>query len=246
MLGEQRLEEQVLAQEAKKRVSEQLDTAEKIDVDIQTDLLKIIQGKVDGVHFSGQGLIIKNIRVQEIILQSNKISVNPLSALFGEIELNEPIDVTARMVLTEADINQALISKYVRSNMQTFNLDVDGRTVSLKPQEIEIQLPGDGKIGFVGKVIIQDTRNIDTIGLTALFSPRKGDKPILMEKFYCKEGNGISFNVVLALLQKVKELINLPYLDFEDMALRVKEMEVEKGQISLLIDLRVKHVPSTG
>ncbi|MEC4815160.1 MAG: DUF2993 domain-containing protein [Scytonema sp. PMC 1069.18] len=245
MSGEQRLEEQVLAQEAKKRVSEQLDTAEKIDVDVQTDLFKLIQGQADGVHFSGQGMVIRNIRVQEIILETNNISVNPLSALFGEIELNEPVYATARIVLTEADINNALMSNYIRNNMQSWDLKVDGGTVSLTLKEIQIQLPEKDKIGFAGKVMIQENSNLYPLGFTALLSPRKRDKPILLEKFNCIEGNGISFHVVLALLQKVQEIINLPYLEFDDMAIRIKELEVEKGKISLLIDVRVNQIPPT-
>nr|WP_248277214.1 DUF2993 domain-containing protein [Brasilonema octagenarum] len=49
MSEDQRIEEKMLSREAEKQLSKQLDTADKIDVDIQTDFLKLLQGMVDGV-----------------------------------------------------------------------------------------------------------------------------------------------------------------------------------------------------
>ncbi|MEH2136047.1 LmeA family phospholipid-binding protein [Nostoc sp.] len=101
MPDEQRLEEGFISQEAEKRISEKLDGAEKIEIDVQTDLLKIVQGQADGVSFAGKGLMIQeDIRIQEIKLQTDSININPLSALFGQIELSEAVNATARIILT--------------------------------------------------------------------------------------------------------------------------------------------------
>lgn len=45
MLEQQKIEEQMLSQVAEKTLSQQMDSADKIEVDVQTDLLKIIQGR---------------------------------------------------------------------------------------------------------------------------------------------------------------------------------------------------------
>ena len=245
MPEEQRLEEQLLSQSAENIVSDQLDSVEKIDVDVQTDLLKMVQGQVDGVSFAGQGLVMKGIRVQEIKLQTDSVDINPLSALFGQVELNQPVNATARIILTEVDINRALTSDLVRSQMQSFDLNVDGEIVSLQPQAIQINLPEDGKLACAGNVLLKEQGNTRPLSFTAVVRPRTKQQPIMLESFNCTKGEGISLETVVALMHKVKELVNLPYIEFDDMALRIKSLEVQKGNLILLADAHVRQLPSS-
>ncbi|MCC5621768.1 DUF2993 domain-containing protein [Nostoc sp. CHAB 5715] len=246
MPDEHRLEEQFLSQEAERRISEKLDDAEKIEIDVQTDLLKIVQGQADGVSVSGQGLVIQeDIRVQEIKLQTESISINPLSALFGQIELNEPVNAIARIILTEADMNRALASDFVSSQMQNFDLDVDGKIVSFEAQKIEIFLPGDGKIECRGRVLLKEKGNTRILGYTAIARPRTHSQPAMLEAFNCTEGGGISIEVVTALMHKVKELMNIPYFKWEDMVFHIKDIKVETGSLVLLVETQMKQIPSS-
>ncbi|QKQ76590.1 DUF2993 domain-containing protein [Nostoc sp. TCL240-02] len=246
MPDEHRLEEQFLSQEAERRISEKLDEAEKIEIDVQTDLLKIIQGQADGVSVVGQGLVIKeNIRVQEIHLQTDSIAINPFSALFGQIELNQPVNTIARIILTETDINRTLASDFVNSQMQDFDLDVDGKIVSFEAQKIEIFLPGDGKIESRGRVLLKEKGNTRVLGYTAIACPRTHSQPAMLESFNCTEGGGISIEVVTALMQKAKELMNIPYFKWEDMVFHIKDIKVGIGSLILMVETQVKQIPSS-
>ncbi|KOP27739.1 hypothetical protein AMR41_03475 [Hapalosiphon sp. MRB220] len=243
MSQERKIEENLLSQAAENTLSKQLDEAEKIDVDVQTDLLKIVQGQADTVSFAGEGLEIQEVRIQEIKVQTDKISVNPLSAIFGQIELDQPVNTKARIVLEEADINHALTSEFVRSKIQYLNLIVDGEIVSLQPEKIQLSLPGNNIIQIDALVQIKEPENTAQIGFTAVFSPRTLDKPILMKNFNCTQGEGISLNVVVAFLNKIKELINLPYLEFNHVWFRILNIEVQKGSVVFLIEAKMKQIP---
>lgn len=245
MSEQQRLEEQMLSHEAKRQLSQQLDAAEKIDIDVQTDLLKMFQGQADGVSVAGQGLVMRGIRVQDIKLQIDSVAINPLSVLFGQIELNQPVNTTASVVLTEADINYALTLESVRSKMQNFELNVDGEIVGLQPQEIQIHLLDAGKMAFQGKVLLREKGKTRPVGFTGQVCLRTQHKPIILENFNCIQGEGISLEVAVAFMQKVKELINLPYFEFDDVVLRVKNMQVQKGSMTLLVDARVTQIPAS-
>ncbi|MBR8835619.1 MAG: DUF2993 domain-containing protein [Stigonema ocellatum SAG 48.90 = DSM 106950] len=245
MVKEQRVEAQLLSQEAERRVSDQLDKVEKINLDVQTDLLKIVQGQADGISFAGEGLVMKGIRVQEIKLQTDSVGINPFSALFGQIELNQPVNASARIVLTEVDINRALTSDYLRSLMQNFDFNVRGEMVSLQLQEIQIHLPGGGKMEFTGKVFLQEKGITRPLGFTARVRPRTQPQPIMIESFNCTQGEDISVDVIVGLMHKVKELVNLPHFEFDDMALRIKNLEVQQGKLILLADAQVRQIPST-
>ena len=242
MPEEKRLEEQLLSQEAGKMLSDQLDHVENIDVDVQTDLLKIFQGQVDGVYMSGQGLVIKGIRVQDLKLQTDSIAINPFSALFGQIKLNQPVNATVRLVLKEADINRALASDIVHDQMPKFDLNVDGEIVSLKPQEIQIHLPEENQMKFTGKVLLQEKENTRPVGFTVMLRPPTKQQSIILESFHCHQGEGISLEIIVALIQKIKELVNLPYFEFEDIALRIKNIEVQKENLILLVEARVRQI----
>ncbi|MDF5713913.1 MAG: DUF2993 domain-containing protein [Rhizonema sp. NSF051] len=244
MPDEQRLEEQLLSQGAGKMISEQLDKLGKVDVDVQTDLFKMIQGQVDGVSLSGEGLELQDIRVQEITLQTDNIAVNPLSALFGQIELSQPVNATVRIVLTEEDINRALSSDSILSQMPTYELNVDGEIVSLKPQEIQIQLPSDRQMGFTGKVLLKEKGDTRTVGFTAMVRPRTSTEPIILESFNCTQGEGICLDTVAALIKKVKELVNLPSFEYQKTALSIKSLVVQKGILKVLAQAHVKQIPS--
>lgn len=245
MPDEPRLEEQVLSQAAEMGLSSQLDEVGDIDIDLRTDLLKMVQGQADSISIEGHGLVMqKDIRVQEMELHADGVAINPLSALFGQIELNHPINATARLVLKEQDINRALNSEYVRSRMQNLELNVDGQPVSLEMQQMELLLPGSGKMVFNGKTLLHEMGTKRRVNFTAVFRPRTLSQPVMMEGFNCTEGEGLSLEVTTALMQKLKELVNLPYLDLDGMALRIKDMEVQEGSLTLHTEAHVRQLPS--
>ncbi|MCC5656198.1 DUF2993 domain-containing protein [Nostoc sp. XA010] len=246
MQDEHNLEEKILSQGAEMMVSQGLDEVEKIDINVQSDLFKIVQGQADGVSVTGQGLVIKEgIRVQEIKLQTESIAINPFSAIFGQIEFNEPVNAIARIIVTEVDINHALTSDLIRSQMQNLELDVDGEIVSFEPQKIQVFLPGDGKIECRGKVLLKEMGNTRPLAYTAIVRPRTNSQPAMLESFNCTEGEGISVELVTALMHKVKELMSLPYLKWEDIAFSIKDIKVEIGSLILLVETQVKQIPSS-
>lgn len=246
MPDKHRLEEHILAQAAENTLSNQLDEVEQLDVDVRTDLLKIAQGQVEEISLSGQGLVLqKDIRVQEIKVKTDSIAVNPLSAIFGQIELNEPVNAIARIVMTETDINHALSSDLIHSYAQNWQLNVDGEIVSFKLEDIQIYLPANGKIEFSGKVLIAEKGNSRLLGFDARVNPPIHLQPLILESFQCTQGEGLSVPLVAALMQKFKELLKSPYFIWENMVLNIKDIKVTKDNLILLIKAHMKQIPST-
>lgn len=246
MPNQPKLEEQLISQVAERTVSNELDEIEQIDINVQTDIGKMVKGQVDGVSLAGKGLVIQehNLRVQEIKLQTNSIAINPLSALFGQIKLNEPVNAVARIVLTEADINHALTSELSFSLVKSLELNVDGEIVSFEPQQTQVILAGEGKIEVRGKVLIKEKENTRPLGYHAIIYPRTQSQPPMLKSFQCTEGEGVSVELILAAVQKVKELLNLPYFEWDDIAFNIKEMEVQKGILKVMVDANVRQIPS--
>ncbi|MGH1395499.1 MAG: LmeA family phospholipid-binding protein, partial [Trichormus sp.] len=152
MPEQQNLEAQIVSQAAERRVSDELAAAEQIDIYVQTDLLKIVQGQADAVTVAAQGLITKhNLRVQEIKLKTDGIAINPMKAIFGEIQLHKPINLIARIILHEADINSNLNSDFSRQLVSNFQLDVDGVIFKFALEDLHILFPEKQQIELWGK-----------------------------------------------------------------------------------------------
>ncbi len=246
MSDEQKLEEKFLSQEAERRISENLDEVEQIEIDIQTDLLKIIQGQADGVSVAGEGLVIQqDIRVHKIKLQTDGIAINPLNAVFGEIKLNQPVNAIAKITLRETDINRALSSEFIRKHMQNLQLDVDGEIVSLEPQQIQVFLLGDGKMEFRGKVLLKEMENTRPLAYNAIARPRTHSQPAMLESFNCTEGEGVSIELITAFIHKAKELMSIPYFQWDDIKFHLQDIEVEIGHLILMMEVQVKQIPSS-
>jgi hypothetical protein len=246
MPDNQPLEAKWVSYQAERTVSDSLDGAEEINIDVETDVLQIVQGQAEKVSLAGKGLVIKdNIRVQEIKLQTDNIAINPLRAIFGQIELNQPVNAVARIVLTNQDINLALTSDIILNFIKNFPLKVDGETINFIPENMEIFLPGDGKIGCHATGMIKSAKKPELLGVNVIFRPRHHSRPILLENVTCTEGEGISVELIIAFIQKVKELKNLPFFRWEDIAFRILHLEVAADEIILLIEANVKQISAS-
>lgn len=239
-----RLEEQVIEKAAEIGLSSKIEQADAINIDVKTDLFKIIQGQVDSIAIAGEGVVPqKDIRVQYMELSTDKIDINPFSALLGQVELNQPVQANARLVMTEQDLNRALNSDYVLSQAQ-FDLDVDGEKVGLEMQQMQLGLPGSNKMVFDGKAVLHEKGTTRQIAFNATARPRTQTEPIMLEGFTCTQGDGISLEFTVALMQKVKELVNSAYIDLETMVLRVTNMDVQQGNIVLQSQAYIRELPA--
>lgn len=238
--------EQLLSIAAEMGLIAQVDNVEKINVDVRTNLIDMVQGQADSVSVSAEGLVMqKDIRVQEMEMQADGIAINPLSAVFGDLKLSQPAGAIVRLVMAEQDINRALNSNYVRSKLEPILLNVEGKIVSLELQQMEIYLPGEGKIECSGKVRMkQGNNNTRQLSFIAVLKPRTSYQPLLLEAFQCTPGDGISLELVIPLIQKLKELMDLPYFEMEGSAFRVKDMDVSAGSLTVYAEAYVKQIPS--
>ncbi len=240
------LEEQAISQAIKLGLSSQLDDAENIEVCVETDLLKIAQGKVDSISVEGHGLTIQeDIRLESIEVQTDRVSINPLKALLGDIKLDQPINTTARIVLTESDINHALNSAYVKDKLPPLDLDVEGKRVTIVIKfPLEVRLSEVGKIHFSGTIALNETAKTRSVGFAAVACPCTDTQPILLETFCCVPGQGVSIPLMIALMSRLQEIVSQPYFDLEEIILRIKTMEVEPGSLTMQAEIRANQIPS--
>nr|WP_199329156.1 DUF2993 domain-containing protein [Coleofasciculus sp. FACHB-1120] len=237
--------QQALNKAAEIGLSSQLDEVEQLEVDVQSDPLKMVQGQVDSVTVEGEGLVMnKDLRMEEMKMEMRGISINPLSAAFGKIELTKPTDATTHVVLTEADINRAFNSEFVGSKMQSMQVSVNGQPTTIDTQKVDFRLPGENKVALSADVLLRETGETKQIAFTAV--PRVGanGQKVNLEDVEYTEGKELSPELTAALLEKSSELLNLSNFDLQGMSLRIKQLNLESGKMTLLAEAHVEQIPS--
>lgn len=245
-MPEQRgLGEQALNKAAEIGLTSQLDETEGLDVDIQTDPFKLVQGQVDAVTIAGEGMVMqKDLRMEELEMQMSSISINPISAAFGKIELTKPTEAGVRVVLTEVDINRAFNSEYVRTQLQNKQVHVNGELITIEAKQVGFHLPGEAKVALNANVLLPQTGEIKQVAFTATPCISANGQSVSLEDVQYGEGEELSPELTKALVDETTELLNLSNFDLEGMSLRIKSLEVEGGQLVVQAEAYVEQIPS--
>lgn len=242
---QQGLGEQALNKAVEIGLSSQLDEVEQLDVDIKTDPLKLVQGQVDAVTIEGKGMVMqKDLRMEELEMEMSSVAINPLSVAFGKIELTKPTDASARVVLTEADINRAFNSEYVRTQLQQQPIQINGKPMTVDTQQVDFSLPGNSKVAMKAKVLLRETGETQQVAFTAVPRVSTNEQTVTLEDVQYGASQEISPELTKALVDQASEILNLSNFDLEGMTLRVKQLQVEAGKMTLQAEAHVEQIPS--
>ncbi|MEH2267631.1 MAG: DUF2993 domain-containing protein [Nostoc sp.] len=239
------LGEQALNKAAEIGLSSQLDEVENLDINIQTDPLKLVQGEVDTVTIEGKGLVMqKDLRMEELEMQMTSVAINPLSVAFGKLELTKPTEASVQVVLTEADINRAFNSEYVRSQLQSLKIHVNGQLRTIEPEHVDFRLPGDGKVALNASIRLVETGENQQVAFSAVPSISANGKTVALENVEYGESEEISPELTKALIDQTSEILNLSNFDLDGISLQVNQLKVEVGKLTLQAEAYVEKIPS--
>jgi hypothetical protein len=245
MPDQNRWEEQLLSHLAKQFLSSQVDQGEDLEVEVHTNLGQMLQGEAESISIAGQNLELQqDLHLQEINVEIAHLDLNPFSLLLNKLELDQPLDTMARVVVSEADINQLLNSDTFNERLAPMELTVDGQLATVELQRpLQLHLVEGNKMIFDGTMVSRVGDQTQRVRFTGTLYPRTEHHSVLLEQFHCHDGHSVSLELVTALLKKVTELINLPYFEQEGMAYRIKTMEVEPGQMTVQVEARLQQIP---
>ncbi|MDF5710260.1 MAG: DUF2993 domain-containing protein [Nostoc sp. S4] len=239
------LGEQALNKAAEIGLSSQLDEVEDLNVNIKTDPVKVVQGEVDAVTIEGEGLVIqKDLRMEKLEMQMSSVAINPLSLALGKIELTKPTEAKTLVILTEADINRAFNSEYVRSQLQNQKIHINGEQRTIELQHVDFQLPGEGKVALNASVKLVETGENQQVSFSAVPCIDANGKSVSLKNVEYNESEEISPDLTKALIAQTSEILNLSNFDLEGMSLKVNQLKVEVGKLTLEAQAYVEQIPS--
>lgn len=238
------LGEKALSKVVEVGIASQLDQAENIDVDIRTDPGKLVQGKVDSVSISGKGLVMKqDLRMETLTVNTDKVAINPLSAVFGNIELSHPTDAEAQIVLNEADLNRAFSSNYLQSKLQNLKMDMEGQPVVVDVQQVIIHLPGDNKFVIKAEFLLKAQNEVKKLSATAIPKVEDNGHRIGLEVLSAA-GEGLTADLVVAIFEQLTTLLDLRNFNIPGISLQLRQLEAQEGRLMIHAKSQIDHIPS--
>lgn len=243
--GTEGLGEQALNKLAEVALSTQLDEAERLNVQVKTDPGKLAQGELESLVIDGEGLVMQQgLRMQEMEIKMNGIAVSPLKALMGNIELTKPSQGTARLVLSEADINCAFNSKTLGDQMCNLSIQVDGKPVTIDTQQVACHLLANGKVAIDAEILVRQTGEKTRVSFTTTPRVSPDGRGVLLEDVQYTQGKELSPELTAALVEKAREILNLRNFEMEGISLRIHQLAVEAGKITLQAAAEITQFPS--
>jgi len=239
------LGEQAIDKVAEIAIASKLDESETLSVTVNTDPIQLAMGSVEAVAFEGKGLVMQqDLRVEDLQIHIKDIAVNPLTAMFGKIELNGPALGAARVVLTESDLNRAFNSEYISRKLKNLKVTVDGKLLTLDVPTMECQLLQTGKITVNAEVLVRETASTEKIYFTAKPQLEAGGWAISLQDVEYPENKEFSPEFTAAVADKAGEVLNLRNFELEGMSLRIQQLNVEAGLLTLQAEAKVEEFPN--
>jgi LmeA-like phospholipid-binding len=225
-------------------IASQVDLVESIEVDLRTNPIDLMQGKVESIEISGKGMVVKqDLRIEILEIGTDRVSINPLSAMFGNIELTHPTAAEARIVLTEADINRAFSCDYVQGKMQGLQMEMDGQPVTIDVRAATLDLPGENKFVIAGTFVMRESGEIKKMSATAIPQIDENGNRISLE-ILAAEGQGLTLKLVLVIFEQLVALLDLRNFNIPGVSLQLHQLEAQAGKLVIHAKTQISQIPT--
>lgn len=224
-------------------IASQVDLVESIDVDLRTNPIDLIQGKVESIGISGKGMVVKqDLRIETIEIGTDRVSINPFSAMFGNIELTHPTEAEARIVLTEADINRAFSCNYIRDKLQGLQMEMDGQPVTIDIHSATLDLPGDNKFAIAADFAMRESGEIKKMSAVAIPQIDENGNRISLE-ILAAEGQGLTLKLVMVIFEQLTALLDLRNFNIPGVSLQLHQLEAQAGKLVIHAKTQISQLP---
>ena len=245
MFGTESLGEQALNKIAELALSSQLEDSDSLEVKIDTAPEKLAKGELKSLLIEGKGLVIEtDLRLQVLEIEMKEIAVDPLKALTGNIELTQPTEGTAHLVLTESDLNRALNSLELRGKIDVLDTYLSTGQDKLTVPQKKCQLREDGTIEVEALVELQPSGKTKELAFTTTPKVSLGGRGVVLEDVQYKSGKEVSEDLTQAFLDKAEKMLDLHNFEKPGLALRIHSLTVEAGRIILLAIADITQFPT--
>lgn len=250
----------VLNKAAELYVSSQVSKFKNLTIDINCEPQKLVRGQVDSIDLKCQELIIpSNISIKKIHLKSDRLIFDLLEIMSGSIKLKKPSNIAATIILSSADCERLLNSKYLATVLERLPIKIDNRLFTFNIQHARCQLKGNNKLTLSAELVLancsqiaplenekqtnSDKKQISEFEIALLLD--ENGRKIIFEGGRYRDDRALSIQATIAVIDKIKDLLYFRHFTSPSLNFEINAVRIEAEQLILDINATVNKLPDS-
>ena len=225
--------EKAISDLAEKGIRSQLDAVDSLNIEIHTDPMKLTQGQLDSVTIEGRGMVVQNnLRTESMTLKTGPVDIAMMKIPLGKIELDEPAQAEANVVLKPEDLQAAFNSDFIKQKLRGQKIELpSGDKVTTDASDVVFSIPSPGRIAVAADVMIIE--KVETHHVSFSAQPKlveDGHKVTLEDIQYEEDANDMP-ELTQSLVDGTEDLLDLRNFELKNMDLKFKKIDVQPDGI---------------
>ena len=245
--------EQMLNTVASKTIRHLFTQSESVEVSVRCyPSSKLLQGSIDSFKMSGRGLVIRRqFRTEEMSFETDAVSLDFGSVLKGQIQLKQPTQAIAQVVLTEDDINQSFKAELVRKRLENLSIPALSELSGGEPisfTDVQVQLQPNNGIRLFAKADLSDRGLVPISMICTLAVERR--RRILFENYKFEPDTvpeslrEISQTLTAAMAEILNNMVDLDRFNLDGVTMRVNRLETQGKKLIFSGYAQIDRVPN--
>ncbi|WP_319418762.1 LmeA family phospholipid-binding protein [Pleurocapsa sp. FMAR1] len=227
-------------------IATQVESAENIKINVDSQASQTIQGKAESIEFFGEKIVaFKDIQLEQINITSDNISLDLTQAILGKIAFEQPGNFKVKIIFTESDCDRLLNSEYVRILLQSLALKINHSSANFYLQQAKCHLNDNGKVSLMATAVLNREQQIKTAEFQMALQFKQDGAVIKFKGGKYLDKQSLDLDETVAILNKVRDLFYLRHFSNADLAIDITSIEIKSQQLTLQGNMQIKKLPDS-
>ena len=244
--------EQMLNTVVSKTIRHLFTQSESVDTSVRCyPSSKLLQGSIDSLKMNGKGLVIRReFRAEELSFETDAISLDFSSVLKGQINLKQPTQAIAQVVLMEEDINKSFKAELVRKRLE--NLAIPGMDEltggeSISFTDVQVTLQPNNRLRLFAKANLPQ-HGLVPISMSSTLAVERRRRILFQNSQFEAEAipeslREISQKLTAALDEILNNMVDLDRFNLDGVTLRINRLETHGKKLIFSGYAQIERVP---
>lgn len=212
---------------------------------------KLLQGSIDSFKMSGRGLVIrKDFLVEEMSFETDAVTIDFGGLMGGKLNLKQPTQAIAHVVLSEAGINQAFNAKLVTQHLVNLTMPSltaisGGEPVTFT--NIQVELLAENHLRMMAKADLNNGQLIPLcMTMTVAVERRRRisfkDPKIELDTIPVAQRE-VSQKLSMALAEILDNMVDLDRFDLDGVKMRLNRLETQGKRLIFSGYAEIERIP---
>ena len=245
--------EQMLNTVASKTIRHLFTRSESIEIAVRCyPSSKLLQGIIDSFKMSGRGLVIrKEFRTEEMSFETDAVSLDFGSVLKGQLNLKQPTQAIAQVVLTQDDINESFKAELVRKRLENLSIPAldelsGGQPISFT--DVQVQLQPNNRIRLFAKGNLPE-HGLVPISMSSTLAVERRRRVLFQEAQFEPDAvpesfREISQTLTTALAEILNNMVDLDRFNLDGVTMRINRLETQGTRLIFSGYAQIERVPN--